>query len=150
MYFGEYERTVDYKGRFTLPGHLLVDADDADWSRVIVIKGEPPCLYVYDLQTWKAVLNEAYRTLDDDEARLFMHTALADAHLSDVDTMKRISIPAPLLGHAGVEKRMIIVGMLNLLELCIPEAWESHMQTIEDVPIPSIADLSRARIREVS
>lgn len=150
MYFGEYERTVDYKGRFTLPGHLLVGAADADWSSVMVIKGEPPCLYVYDLLTWKAVLDEAYRTLDDDEARLFMHRALSDAHLSDVDAMKRISIPAPLLAHAAIEKRMIIVGMFNRLELWSPEAWETHMQTIEDVPIPSIADLSRARIREVS
>ncbi|GAC1327995.1 MAG: division/cell wall cluster transcriptional repressor MraZ [Chloroflexota bacterium] len=150
MYFGEYERTVDYKGRFTLPGHLLVSAEEADWSSVMVIKGEAPCLYVYDLHTWRAVLDEAYKTLDDDEARLFMHRALSDAHVSDVDTMKRISIPAALLEHATIEKRMVIVGMFNRLELWSPEAWTSYVETLEDVSIPSIADLSRARIREVS
>jgi len=147
--FGEYERTVDHKGRFSLPGHLLV-AQEGDWAQVMVIRGEQQCLYVYDVGTWKAVLDEAYRTMDDDESRLFMHRALADAHVSDVDSMKRISVPAPLLEHAEIEKRMMIVGMFNRLELWRPEAWTSYVETLEDVQIPSIADLSRARIREVS
>lgn len=150
MFFGEYERTVDYKGRFTLPGHLLSDGDGVDWSRVMVIKGDRACLYVYDLQTWKAVLDEAYRTLDDDEGRLFMHRALRDAHVSDVDSMKRISVPAPLLEYTRVEKKIVIVGMFNRLELWSPEVWSEHVAAMEDIEIPSIADLSRARIREVS
>ncbi len=150
MYFGEYERTVDYKGRITVPPHLLTSSEEADWSKVMVLKAEPASLYVYDLRTWKAVLDEAYRSMDDDESRLFMHRALADAHLSDVDNLKRITVPAPLLSHAGIEKRAVIVGMFNRLELWNPEAWQTYLSTLEEVPIPSIADLSRARIRQVS
>ena len=150
MYFGEYERTVDYKGRLTVPSHLLTAADDVDWSRVMVLKAEPPSLYVYDLKTWKAVLDEAYRSMDDDESRLFMHRALADAHLSDVDNLKRITVPSPLLQHAGIDKKAVVVGMFNRLELWEPTAWQTYLDTLEEVPVPSIADLSRARIRQVS
>lgn len=150
MYFGEYERTVDYKGRLTLPAHLLVSSDEADWSRVMIVKSDSPCLYVYDLQTWKAVMDEAYQRMDDDEIRLFMHRALADAQLSEVDNLKRVTIPAPLVEHARLDKRVVIVGMLNRLELWNPEVWQSFLETLEEVPIPTIADLSRARIREVS
>jgi MraZ protein len=150
MYFGEYERTVDYKGRITVPAHLLVVSDDADWTKVMVLKADPASLYVYDLKTWKAVLDEAYRSMDDDESRLFMHRALADAHLSDVDNLKRITLPAPLLDHARIEKRAIIVGMFNRLEVWNPDAWQAYLATLEEVPIPSIADLSRSRIRQVS
>jgi len=150
MYFGEYERTVDYKGRITVPAHLLVASDDADWTKVMVLKADPASLYVYDLKTWKAVLDEAYRSMDDDESRLFMHRALADAHLSDVDNLKRITLPAALLDHARLEKRAIVVGMFNRLELWNPEAWQAYLATLEEVPIPSIADLSRSRIRQVS
>jgi transcriptional regulator MraZ len=150
MYFGEYERTVDYKGRITVPAHLLVVSEDADWTKVMVLKAEPASLYVYDLKTWKAVLDEAYRSMDDDESRLFMHRALADAHLSDVDNLKRITLPAPLLDHARIEKRAVVVGMFNRLELWNPEAWQAYLVTLEEVPIPSIADLSRSRIRQVS
>ena len=110
MYFGEYERTVDYKGRLTVPAHLLAPLPDRDWSKVMVIKGEPSCLYVYDLATWGAVLDEAYRSMDDDESRLFMHRALADAALSDVDNLKRITIPAPLLGHAEIDKQSVVAA----------------------------------------
>jgi MraZ protein len=150
VYFGEYERTVDQKGRITVPGHLLVGTSEADWSRVMVVKGEESCLYLYDLATWKSVLDEAYRSMDDDESRVFMHRALSDAHLSEVDNLKRIGVPAALLQYAGIERKAVIVGMFSRLELWDPDAWRSYLDTLEDVTVPSIADLSRARIREVS
>lgn len=150
MLFGEYERTVDYKGRMTVPSHLLSAGDEADWSRVMVLKGEQPCLYLYDLKTWQAILDEAYRSMDDDESRIFMHRALSDAHLSEVDNMKRVTLPAALLEHARIEKRAVIVGMFNRLEVWDPDAWQQYVSSLEDVPVPSISDLSRARIRQVS
>lgn len=150
MFFGEYERTVDYKGRLTIPAHLVGTEEDVDWTRVMVIKADPPCLYLYDLQTWKAVLNEAYASMDDDELRLFMHRSLSDAQLSELDNLKRLTIPAQLLEHAGIEKRTVIVGMGNRLEVWAPAVWHTYLDTMEDVQIPSISDLSRARIREVS
>ena len=150
MYFGEYERTVDYKGRLTVPSHLLLSSEDSDWSRVMVLKGEHTCLYLYDLQTWKAVLDEAYRGMDDDESRVFMHRVLSDAYLAEVDNLKRITLPAALLAHAQVDRRAVIVGMFNRLEIWSPEAWTTYLEGLEDVPVPSISDLSRARIREVS
>ncbi len=150
MYFGEYERTVDHKGRLTVPGHMLVASAESDWSKVMILKAESTCLYVYDLETWKTVLDEAYQSMDDDEGRIFMHRVMADAHLSDVDNLKRISVPAALLSHASIDKRAIIVGMFNRLEVWSPESWESYLENVADVQIPSIADLSRARIRHVS
>jgi MraZ protein len=150
VYFGEYERTVDYKGRLTLPGHLLAASGETEWSRVMLLKGQPGCLYLYDLTTWKAVLDEAYRSMDDDEGRVFMHRVLSDAHLAEVDNLKRTTVPAPLLAHALIEKRAIIVGLFNRLELWNPEAWQAYLETMEEVPVPSIEELSRARIRQVS
>ena len=150
MYFGEYERTVDQKGRLTLPSHMLSARDGVDWSRAMVVRAEPPCLYVYDLGIWKSVLHEAYGSLDDDDARVFMHRALADAHVAELDNLKRITVPSALLCHASIEKRVIVVGMFNRLELWNPGAWSAYLETLEDVEVPSIADLSRARIREVS
>lgn len=149
MLFGEYERTVDYKGRLSVPGHLL-EGEGADWQRAMILKGEAGCLYVYDLGTWKAILDEAYRGMDDDESRVFMHRALSDAALSEIDNMKRITVPAGLLEYAGIEKRSTIIGMFNRLELWAPEAWASYVETMAEVQVPSISDLSRARIRQVS
>jgi MraZ protein len=148
--FGEYERTVDYKGRLTVPAHLLLAGDDVDWSQVMVLKGDTPSLFVYDVKTWRAILNQAYTSMDDDESRLFMHRALADAYLSDIDNLKRITIPAPLLEYAEISKRVTVVGMFNRLELWSPDIWQEYLGTLEDVSVPSLADLSRAQIRQVS
>lgn len=149
MHFGEYERTVDQKGRISLPAHLL-QSPHADWTKVMIVKGDHQALYLYDLTTWQAVLDEAYKSMDDDEVRLFMHRTMSDAQLSEVDNLKRITIPAALLRHAGIEKRGVIVGMFNRLELWDPDTWNTYLESMGDVELPSIADLSRARIREVS
>jgi len=149
VYFGEYERTVDQKGRFAVPPHMLMAAEDADWSRVMITKAAGPCLYLYELETWKSVLGSA-QGLDEDESRLFMHRALADAHLSEVDTLKRITIPAALLQHARIERKAIVVGMFNHLELWDVAVWREYLDSMEDIEVPTIADLSRNRIREVS
>jgi MraZ protein len=67
-----------------------------------------------------------------------------------VDNLKRITIPAPLLAHAGIDKRVVLVGMFSRLELWEPQAWKTYVEGMQEVPVPSIADLSRARIRQVS
>jgi MraZ protein len=148
--FGEYERTVDYKGRLTVPAHLLAGGDGEDWSRAMVVKGEPGCLFVYDIGTWEGMLREASLRMDDDEVRLFMHRAVSDAHITEIDNLKRVSVPTALLTHAGIEKKIVIVGMFNHLELWEPQRWTEYLDTMEDVPVPSISDLSRMRIRQVS
>jgi MraZ protein len=150
MYFGEYERTVDQKGRFAVPAHMLTAAEGVDWSRVMIIKAPGPCLYFYELETWKTVLAAARGSMDDDESRLFMHRSLADAHLSDVDALKRVTIPAALLEHARIDRRAVVVGMFNRLELWEPGVWSEYLESMEDIEVPTIADLSRARIHEVS
>lgn len=150
MYFGEYERTVDQKGRFAVPAHMLTAAEGVDWSRVMIIKAPGPCLYLYDLETWKVVLDAARGSMDEDESRLFMHRVLAEAQLSEVDALKRVTIPSALLHHAHIDRKSIVVGMFNHLELWDPAVWREYLDSMEDIEVPTIADLSRTRIREVS
>ena len=150
MYFGEYERTIDQKGRFVVPPHMLLAAEGVDWSRVMVIKAPGPCLFLHDLTSWTALLHAAERSMEEDERRLFMHRILADAHLSEVDALKRITIPAALLQHAGIERKAVVVGMFNRLELWEPGLWREYLDSRKDIDVPSIEDLSRSLIREVS
>jgi len=116
----------------------------------MVVKSPPPCLLLYDLETWNAVLGRAAQTMDDDDGRVFMHRVVADAHPSELDALKRMTIPSPLLAHARIDKRATIVGMFNHLELWNPETWSQYLESLDEVEVPSISELSRARIREVS
>jgi MraZ protein len=152
VFSGEYERTVDAKGRLTVPSHLLTtSSDEAEWSRVMVVKSEsPPCLYVYDVKSWDGILERAYREMDLDDYRLFTHRILAEAQLSDVDSVKRITIPAALLTHARIEKQAIILGVADHTEVWGPDPWNAYLAENKDIEVPSIADLSRKdKIRPV-
>lgn len=156
---GKYERKLDYKGRLAIPEDLLKTSDQ-DWSRVVVMRQEAHVdtsgdvshglLCLYDVRTWQEFLTEAYRTLDIDEARMFMEKRVADASTVDVDAMKRLTLPAPLLQFSRIEKQVIVTGILDHIEVWNPESYQSYVDALDDeVAVPSIEDLARRRIRVV-
>jgi MraZ protein len=79
-----------------------------------------------------------------------MHRNLPDAQVSELDSLNRLTLPIALLLHAGIEKRVALIGLFNRIELWNPETWAAYLDQRKGVEVPSIADVSRASIREVS
>ena len=112
-------------------------------------------LYFWDMETWDALLEEAYRRMDEDGGRKFMHSVVSDSATADVDVSSRVTVPERLLQYAGIEKqaKAIVAGIFDHLEIWSFETWQAYQSSPivqEDVKIPSIPDLARSRIREVS
>ena len=49
MLLGEYEHTLDIKGRLAMPAKLR----EALGSKFIITKGLDGCLFVYDMEQWQ-------------------------------------------------------------------------------------------------
>ena len=161
---GVHERKFDYKNRITIPDHFQ-QAAGSGIQRVIVMKGASEILladgetakflYVWDTETWNVLLEEAFRRMDEDQSRKFMSEVVGDAVAADLDPSARVTIPERLLQYAGIEKqsKATVAGIFDHLELWNADRWvEYHAtQTVqEEVEIPSIPDLARSRIRQVS
>ncbi len=162
---GEVARKLDYKGRLTIPGDVVLDPEGPDLRHILVIRGategklvngEPsPFLNLYELENWLAIVESANRTLQDpDEMRLFMHHHAADAQRLDVDSMHRVTLPAPLLQYAKIDKseEVKVVGFWDHIEVWSSKEHDAYVGMLDEerVPFPSLADLARSRIREVS
>jgi MraZ protein len=161
---GVHERKFDYKNRITIPEHLS-QSGPVSFQRVMAMKGAsdiPPedgnafkFLYFWDMETWDSLLEEAYRRMDEDAARKFMHSVVADSAAADVDVSSRVTVPERLLQYAGIEKqaKAIVAGIFDHLEIWSFDSWMAYQSSPivqEDVKIPLIPDLARSRIREVS
>ncbi len=129
MFMGEYNHTIDAKGRLIVPSRFREKLGD----EFVVTKGLDDCLFVYPLEEW-ANIEEAFRKvpLTNKKARDFVRFFFAGAASCEVDKQGRILIPPSLRAYAGLEKEIVSAGVLNRVEIWDKEKW-AHSSEIGDM-----------------
>jgi len=130
MFMGEFNHTLDEKNRVILPSKLR-DAFLA--GEYVLTKGLDNCLFLYPINEWE-ILAEKLRGLSmtKQSARAFTRLLLAGACNAIFDKQGRISIPDSLKAHAGIDKEVVITGVLNRVEIWSKETWLTYTQTAEN------------------
>ena len=121
MFIGEYEHSVDAKGRVIMPAKLREDIGE----KFIVTKGLDGCLFVYPDEEWQA-FEEKLKSLPmaNKDARKFVRFFLAGAAQVEVDKQGRILLPANLRNFAGLTKDCTLVGVGGRVEIWDKDRWE--------------------------
>ncbi|MBO5292711.1 MAG: division/cell wall cluster transcriptional repressor MraZ [Lachnospiraceae bacterium] len=122
MFMGEYNHTVDAKGRLIIPSKFRESLGET----FVVTKGMDGCLFVYDNQEWK-LFEEKLKTLPltNKEARKFVRFFLAGAAEVEVDKQGRILLPLGLREYAGLEKDVVLIGVGGRVEIWSRERYEA-------------------------
>ena len=106
MLIGEYQHSLDTKGRVNFPAKLREDLGET----FILSKGlGDPCLFVYSQQEWDK-LTEKLNSLPLSKARALQRFLFAGATQVQPDKQGRILIPQNLRQYAGLQKDLVIVG----------------------------------------
>jgi MraZ protein len=117
IFYGEYEATVDSKGRFLVPGGLRKQMPEGD-SRFMINRGFEGCLNLYPIKTWEKVVADIIEKSDyDPKNRLFKRQFMAGATIVEIDTAGRILIPPSLKEHAGLGKDITLASIGHRIEL---------------------------------
>ena len=121
MLMGEYEHTIDSKGRISMPAKLKKDMGDT----FILTKGLDGCLFAFSQEEW---LNFETKLkllpLSDKNARNFVRFFLSGATECEIDKQGRFLIPTNLRTSAKLEKDAIIIGVGTRIEIWNKERWE--------------------------
>ena len=119
---GEYEHSVDLKGRLIMPAKLREGLGD----KFIVTKGLDGCLFVYSLEEWQNFENKlSTLPLTNKDSRMFIRTFFAGAIQCEVDKQGRILITNNLREYAGLTKDVVIIGALTRVEIWDKEKWKN-------------------------
>ena len=122
MFMGEYNHTVDTKGRLIVPSKFREQLGD----EFVVTKGMDGCLFVYANDDWNAFEQKLTSLpLINKEARKFARFFLAGAAQVEVDKQGRILLPTNLRQFAGLEKDVVLVGVGSRIEIWSRENWEN-------------------------
>lgn len=121
MLMGEYNHTIDAKGRLIVPAKFREPLG----AEFVVTKGLDGCLFVYPDAEWKK-FEEKLRSLPltDPNARKFSRFFLAGAAPCELDKQGRILLPAVLREFAGLEKDVVLAGLGSRVEIWSKEAWD--------------------------
>ncbi len=123
MFMGEYNHTIDAKGRMIVPSKFREQLG----GEFVVTKGLDGCLFVYSNEEWKHI-EEKFREvpLTTKDARKFSRFFFAGAASCEVDKQGRILLPANLREYAGIEKDVVSVGVLSRVEIWSKDRWQDN------------------------
>ena len=128
MFMGEYNHTIDAKGRLIVPAKFREILGD----NFIVTKGLDGCLFVYPNDEWIR-FEEKLKSLPltNKNARQFTRFFLAGAAACEVDKQGRILLPQALREFASLEKDVVLVGVASRIEIWSRERWDESMNTYD-------------------
>lgn len=131
MLLGEYEHTIDIKGRLAMPAKLR----DSLGNAFIITKGLDGCLFVYDMEQWHLLESKlASLPMSRKTARDFNRFFFGSACEAECDKQGRVLIPANLRRHAGLDKNAVIVGVGSRAEIWDAAKWADYNdESAEDV-----------------
>ena len=139
-FLGEYESTLDSKGRFLLPAGFKKQLPEAGGNIFTVNRGLEKCLTLYPKQSWEPIFSRLATLNDfDPKVREFRRYFLNGATEVELDTAGRINLPNNLIAHAGLGKDIVLVSAINKIEI-----WDSntYKQLFESFSPGSFSDLA--------
>lgn len=128
MFIGEYNHTLDTKGRLAVPKKFR---DDLSMGGVVT-KGLDKCLWIYTYEEWKKIATKLSNLpISQTNTRAFARLMLAGAMDVSVDRQGRVMIPEYLREYAGLGKKVVVAGLFDRLELWNESTWEEYKAKTE-------------------
>ena len=128
---GEYQHTLDAKGRLFIPAKLREQLGDS----FVVTKGLDECLFLYPQKAWDE-LEQKIRQLPMSKSRGLQRFFLSSAADVTVDRQGRIVIPTTLRSYANLERDVVVFGVGERAELWDARRWNAYT---DDLDCESIA-----------
>lgn len=128
MFIGEYSHSIDSKNRLALPSKFRVDLKGG----LVVTRGLDNCLFIFTNKDWQKLVEKLSELpIGKADARGFSRIMLAGAMDVKLDSLGRILLPDYLKKYAGLNKKVIVAGLYNRLEVWDESKWGTYKKQIE-------------------
>lgn len=123
MFLGEYQHTLDAKGRVSLPVKFRAEMTGS----LVVAKGFEECLYVFPAEEYAGFLKSVLERNDFDRRfRDLRRYFTAGAVEVELDSAGRINLPSTAREHAGLVKDVSIIGNGERIEIWDLDKWAKY------------------------
>jgi MraZ protein len=127
--------SLDEKGRFAVPTkyrHSLLSEHGG--TVICTVALNEPCLWLYPLSEWQLIEEKLAKLSSmNPRARRMQRLLLGHATEYQLDNNGRILLAPSLRNHAGLGKKLMLVGLLNKFEIWDEERWTAQMELDVDI-----------------
>jgi len=128
MFSGEYHYFIDEKNRLAMPVKFRPQFKKG----AVITRGVDTCLFVYSREEWGKLADKiAKLPINQAKSRAFARLMLAGAMDTTLDTQGRINIPDYLKQYAALNKKVVVTGLYNRLEIWDEEKWKEYKDKSE-------------------
>lgn len=135
MFMGEYNHTIDDKGRIIIPSKLRTELGE----NFVVTRGLDNCLAIYTSDGWAKIIEQYKQLPNIGETRSFLRFIISGATTLEFDKQGRINIPSSLINFADLSKDCSIIGVGDHMEIWDTNHWNEYL-TAKEANITEIAD----------
>jgi len=123
---------MDAKGRLIIPARFRqVFKDNGDGGLMVSTKLDGG-LVAYPFDEWDKTENRLLSLAEPDEfIRRFIRFFIGSAAECPLDKQDRILIPPPLRQEAGLNKDIVLVGVLDHFEIWARDRWEQEKADLQ-------------------
>ena len=130
MFYGEFEHTIDRKGRLIVPAKFRQALKEHDVTALFLTRGLDGCLFLFPESEWRLVESRFKQIpFTKAEGRKFNRMFFSGAVEVSVDGLGRILVPKPLKEFAGIKEDVVIVGISSRMEVWSRERWQAFYET---------------------
>ncbi|MCQ2436081.1 MAG: division/cell wall cluster transcriptional repressor MraZ [Clostridia bacterium] len=130
MFLGEYEHTLDAKGRLFIPAKFRDELGDS----FIMTRGIDNCLVIYSAAEWQKYTDKI-NEIPASQARRIRRFVYANAQDCEPDTHGRVVVSQSLREYASIEKDVVFTGAGSYIEVWSADAWakERENETSDEI-----------------
>ena len=121
MFLGEFEHSIDDKGRLAIPARFRAALEDG----LVMTRGVERCLVIYDAESWRAV-SDRVRNLNpwQEDARRMQRHFFSGAVPAQPDKLGRVVVPQFLRTYAQLQDDVTVVGVADRVEVWSRAEWQ--------------------------
>jgi len=139
-FLGEFEATVDPKGRFLLPAGLRKQLPEGENTKFVINRGFEKCLTLYPLKSWEPLFARISTLNDfDPKVRGFRRYFLNGATEVELDSAGRLLLPPNLKEHANIGKDIVLLSAVDKIEIWSPENYKQFFDSYSPEDFSTLA-----------
>jgi MraZ protein len=129
MFYGEYEHTIDRKGRLIIPAKFRQALKEHNVKSLFLTRGLDGCLFLFSESEWRVAENRFKQIpFTKVEGRKFNRLFFSGAAEVSVDSLGRLLVPKTLKDFAQIRQDVVIVGVSSRMEVWAKEKWQAFYE----------------------
>ncbi len=148
MFTGEYECTLDEKGRVSIPSKFREVLNQRYNCKLILSRWFDGCLALFPYEEWVKIANKLRETTSftQPEGRKLQRLFFSSAIECSLDKQGRLMIPQRQRQMAGINRRVVMIGIVDKIEIWAKEAMDKYYSEEMEQGLEDLAEMINVQL----